>query len=79
MNNKERRGSWKFTNDREKTEYGTRAAVLEYLETVPGWLFPLLGFVVHVDAEGRQESFIPTMRKRYDLGGEYRPALVRFI
>lgn len=70
--------SWKFTNDKEQEEFGSRAAIMAYLDDIPDIVWPFIGFVRHVNPEGRVQLYIAHKRKDYGKGGEYVPALMRY-
>lgn len=70
--------SWKFTNDKEQEEFGSLAAIMAYLDDLPDIVWPFIGFVRHVNPEGRVQLYIDHKRKDYGKGGEYVPALMRY-
>ena len=70
--------SWKFTNDKEQEEFGSLAAIMAYLDDLPDIVWPFIGFVRHVNPEGRVQLYIAHKRKDYGKGGEYVPALMRY-
>lgn len=70
--------SWKFTNDKEQEEFGIRAGIMAYLDDLPDIVWPFIGFVRHVNPEGRVQLYIAHKRKDYGKGGEYVPSLMRY-
>ena len=70
--------SWKFTNDREQEEFGSRDGIMDYLDDLPEIVWPFIGFVRHVNHEGRVQLYIAHKRKDYGKGGEYVPSLMRY-
>lgn len=72
-----KRESWQFTNDRYHTEYGSRKAILEYMEDLPDIIYPFVGFVRQIRKDGTKQLYIATKRLRYP-SKEWKPALVRY-
>ncbi len=75
---KKKPDSWKFTNDKEQEEFGSRAAIMAYLDDLPDIVWPFIGFVRHVAPDGRVQLYIAHKRKDYKKGGAYVPALMRY-
>ena len=74
---KKKPDSWKFTNDKEQEEFGSRAAIMAYLDDLPDIVWPFIGFVRRVRKDGGVQLYIPTVRKRYP-SREWFPALVKY-
>ena len=74
---KKKPDSWKFTNDRYHTEYGSRAAIMAYLDDLPDIVWPFIGFVRRVRKDGSKQLYIATKRLRYP-SKEWKPALVKY-
>ena len=72
-----KRESWQFTNDRYHTEYGSRKAIMEYMDALPDIIYPFVGFVRQIRRDGSVQLYIATKRVRYP-SKEYRPALVKY-
>lgn len=69
--------SWKFTNDKDQDEFGSKQGILDYLKDLPDIVWPHIGFVRQVRKDGREQLYIPTVKKVYP-SKEYVPTLVKY-
>ena len=69
--------SWKFTNDKNQDNLGSKRGVLEYLNELPDIVWPHVGFVEQIRKDGSRQLYIPTVKKRFP-SKEYTPALVKY-
>lgn len=74
---KKKPDSWKFTNDKEQEEFGSRAAIMAYLDDLPDIVYPFVGFVRQIRKDGSKQLYIATKRLRYP-SKERKPALVKY-